>query len=180
MALEGAMLKVERAKQHISELNTKATIFFSQGAYQLGVRTNSESTRRALFVEAHKSIPPDFGLIIGDAIHGLRSALDLATWEIVSPLGPKKPEKVQFPFVKDPKDFEAALASREVKRASKDIVDQFRAAKPYPRGNDDLFGLHMLDIADKHKVLTPSVAVLSINALDLKAIDPTPGAVSTT
>jgi hypothetical protein len=133
MALEAAALKVERAKQHINELGRLTEAFFSEG-HGLRILSNPEATKRTLAVVSDKPIPPDFALIIGDAIHNLRSALDLATWEIISPLGPKNPNRVQFPFVKEADRLEGDLANREIKRASKKIVDAFRETKPYPRG----------------------------------------------
>ncbi|HVV92102.1 MAG TPA: hypothetical protein VHD15_01670 [Hyphomicrobiales bacterium] len=175
MALEIPLLRVEWAEEHIRNLSRASDALFASGAYGLVVAENSKAQQRRLRIVPYDPLPPHFGLRIGDAIHNLRSALDLATWEIVSPLNPRNPEQVQFPFVKKfegPQSLERAIENRGINLASKNIIQAFRESRPYDGGNKDLFGLHILDIADKHKLLVPAITILSINKLDLGAIDP--------
>jgi hypothetical protein len=173
MALEQAESKIERAKHHVSYLTQIVTEFFaSGGSHSVEVIGYAGTTRRAHRIVENKPLPQDFSVVIGDAAHNLRTALDLATWEVISPFNPKRPRNVQFPFVEEVKDFEDALKRREIRRANEKIVDVFRKSKPYPGGNDDLYALHLLDIEDKHKLLTPSVVVLRSDELDLHRVDP--------
>lgn len=45
--------------------------------------------------------------------------------------------------------------------------------EPYPKGKGEkLWKLDALDIADKHKLLIPAIAVLSVDELKLHEIDP--------
>jgi hypothetical protein len=173
MPLEQASSKVERAKYHIHDLNRAWGQYASKPSHGLIVVQNAEGTQRTLRIVMDPPVPPEIAVILGDAVHNLRAALDLATWEIVSPLGPRSPKKVQFPFVESRDRFEDALAAREIKQADKKIVDAFRGLEPYPKGKGDLlWKLDALDIADKHKLLIPSIAVLSIDELMLREIDP--------
>jgi hypothetical protein len=98
MPLEQAASKVERAKYHINDLKRAWGQYASMPSHGLAIVQNAEGTQRAIRVVMNPSMPPEIALIIGDAIHNFRAALDLATWEIISPFNPKRPKNVQFPF----------------------------------------------------------------------------------
>src|SRR6185312_12334861 len=166
----GAMLKLERAKHHINDLNAKIGAFFD--GYSIAVFDNAETCERSVFLKADKPIPAEFSVIIGDAVHNLRTTLDHMTYEIISPYGPPNPDQVQFPFAPNEKALKSALAQRQIHLAGKDIVTKFRELKPYPGGNDLLHGLHKLDIFDKHALIFSIVGVLGLNALDLQQLGP--------
>jgi hypothetical protein len=173
MPLEQAASKIERAKHHIDYLNRAWGQYASAPSHGLAIVQNAEGTQRTVRIVMSPAIPFEIALIIGDAVHNLRAALDLATWEIVSPFNPKRPKSVQFPFGQSRDRFEDALTTREIKRAGKKIVDAFCALEPYPKGKgEQLWKLDALDIADKHKLLIPSVAALSIDELAIRALDP--------
>lgn len=173
MSLEQAESKIERAKHHIDDLDRVWREYASGSSHGLAIVQNAEGTRRTLRIVTNPPIPPAIASIIGDAVHNLRTVLDLATWEIVAPFGPKRPKSVQFPFVADKDRFEEALTSREIRRAGNKIVGAFRDLEPYPKGKgEQLWKFDALDIADKHKLLIPSIAALSIDMLAIRAIDP--------
>jgi hypothetical protein len=169
---EGPILKLERAKQHIEDFVAQADSFYKKISPRFFVQDNTKTHERALCVDIDTTVPDHFPLIIGDAIHNLRSALDHLTWEIVKPLNPPRPDEVYFPFCREAKSFEAILTKRQIKLASKEIVDKFRELKPYPGGNDLLYGLHKLDIADKHQLIVPVRSLVGFDRLDLSDLSP--------
>lgn len=171
-SIGAGFVKGQTAIHHISDLNRAWGQYVSKPSHGLIVLQNAEGNHRTIRIVMDPPVPPEIAVTIGDPVHNLRAALDLATWEIVSPIGPRSPKKVQFPFV-DRDRFEDALASREIKRTDKKIIDAFRGLEPYPKGKGDhLWKLDALDIADKHKLLIPSIAVLSVDELALREIDP--------
>lgn len=149
----GPRLKLQRAKHHIEDFIAQAEKFYRESKVKFFIQDDPNTGLRALCVDVDTSVPEHFPLIIGDAVHNLRSALDHLTWDIVAPLKPSRPNDVQFPFCRKRDSFEAALDHRQISLAGKDVVDKFRNLQPYPGGDDILFGLHQLDIADKHQLV---------------------------
>ena len=105
-----------------------------------------------LKVKKNKPIPDSFSLIIGDAVHNLRSSLDQLMWEVLAPFSPD-PEKVQFPFCKKADRLKSVIKNREAHLAGPQVIKAIEDAKPYPCSDNTLFGIHQMDIADKHKLL---------------------------
>ena len=46
--------------------------------------------------------------------------------------------------------------------AGESVVAEVRKIKPYPEGNRLLSALHLLDIADKHKIIVPTISSVKI------------------
>jgi hypothetical protein len=95
-------------------------------------------------------MPAELPACVGDAIHNLRSALDLLACDVVEYNGGNT-IGVHFPFAADAVELEKQIKSKNLRRASPEAVALIRTLKPYRGGNVDLRGLHDLDIHDKHK-----------------------------
>lgn len=166
----GPKLKVKRANQHISQLNELLNAFVNTDFCRLHVEENRDTGDYVLKFEMTKPIPEEIPLIIGDAIHNLRSALDLMACEIVT-LSEGTPSKwTNFPIRNTKKELEATLNGGEIKIAGTDIIALILdVIKPYKGGNDTLCALHSLDIADKHKLLLPIISVVALTHVNAKA-----------
>lgn len=161
----GAKLKVTRAKGCIDELQSELATFTEGGFYAIHVQPH-EGIKRIGIVPA-KPIPDIFALIIGDAVHNLRAALDhLAT--ATSRVGGGKGRDLFFPFHKERKNLvtdRAKLDPIELALAGskKLIIDTIQ---PYSDGNGrDLYALHCLDRIDKHNDLIVTVTGILIGQL---------------
>ena len=168
----GPSLKLERAKHHIKDFVSKAETFYSKTSPKFFIQDYPQTRQRTLCVDVDTSVPDELPLILGDAIHNLRSALDHLTWDVVSPLNPPRPGDVQFPFCRKKEGFEAAISHRQIDLAGEKIVEKFRELKPYPSGNDLLYALHKLDIADKHQLIVPVVSLVGFETLNLREVHP--------
>jgi hypothetical protein len=151
----GPKLKIERAKRHISDLNTLSESFFKRKPYQV-VREGEFEGKVRRIVRVHEHIPEEFPLLIGDAVHNLRASLDILACDLVR-LNGGNVKNVYFPFCEIPADYELMIKKRHLDRASPDIVDLFRTFRPYPGGDDSLRGIHDLDVADKHQLIIPVI-----------------------
>jgi len=148
-------LKIQRAKHHIADLNRRVNAYVAKGDLCLTALRDPERREATLFFETYPTLPPLFGLIIGDAVHNLRSALDLLVWQMVAERT-KAPGKVQFPMAtKAVTDdvYKQTIHSRQIHLAGEDVVDALTAIRPYPGGDDLLAGLNTLNIADKHRLI---------------------------
>lgn len=106
-------------------------------------------------------LPPyAWALIAGDAIHNLRSALDVLVWSHAQPAmltGPQQ-QALCFPVVSKPDPQIWANAKRyKLRTLRPDIVDRIEKWQPVNRTTiggepDPLLLLHTLDIDDKHRL----------------------------
>ena len=88
------------------------------------------------------------GAILGDAVHNMRTALDLMASELARHFS-KTDKDVYFPFAKSADEIEKMIEKRFVK-AGPAACDIVRTLKPYNGGNAALRAIHDLDIRDKH------------------------------
>lgn len=157
--------KVSRAVKHIEELERSIKSYFSRRWY-------TSSTRRVVDGNLDMQVrvlgtPRDADLAVGDAIHNLRAALDLAAVEAVR-CGGGSGNGASFPFSESAQNIEETMHARKIHRAPTAVQNLIRKLRPYHGGNAALRALHDLDIADKHHSLieiattitTPRVRVL--------------------
>jgi hypothetical protein len=78
----------------------------------------------------------------------------------------KRPESVQFPFVKREDSLVSAMQRRETQLAGENVVAEIKALKPYPGGNEWLSGMHTLDITDKHKLIIPIASTAHMSTIE--------------
>lgn len=152
---EGPCLKVKRARHHVNDLRNKIKSFLSAEPFKLVVQIRRNPGAMVLCIRETVPIPREFSLIIGDAIHNLRSALDLTVFQLVGHKAPN-PRKVQFPFCDNPEELDRAIRIRHIALSGQKVIDVVRRLRPYPNGNKLLSGVHKLDIEDKHKLLIPA------------------------
>ncbi len=153
--------KLDRAERHIHDL--KQYLDGWADAQRGGVRfdedpSTGDRTYRLVDIEP---LPPAIPLLIGDAVHNLRCALDhLALRLAVVGKGPGPHNRVYFPIYKT----DALYTSKSVEKVegirpeAKKAIDDL---EPYGGGSGDiLWQLHSLDITDKHRLL---ISVASCN-----------------
>jgi len=169
----GPRLKLERAKHHIEDFIAQAEVFYKRETAGFYIEDNPNTRQRALCIDIDTTVPEHYALIIGDAVHNLRSALDHLTWDLVRPFNPPRPNDVQFPFCRKAESFEGALTHRQVTLAGEEIVEKFRVMKPYPGGDEVLYALHQIDIADKHQLVVPVRSLIGFERLNVRDVDPT-------
>jgi hypothetical protein len=149
--LHPARLKIHRAEHHINDLNGQIEAFLAERPFKL-IEHHKPKRRELTFkTKAEKSIPEHFALIIGDAVHNLRSALDLTVYALASEKSPS-PHKIEFPFPLEAQRLESAIDNGQVRFAGEKVVEAVRALHPYPGGNALLCALHRINARDKHRL----------------------------
>jgi len=156
--IDGIRLKIERAKKHIRDLDHRIEIFGESKPYTIGAKPHTvpEIKHTTLYVASVSTIPDDFALIIGDAIHNLRSSLDHLVWQLVEAGGGTPNERTAFPIcfgAKGPQQYASAIGSGEIKAMPPDAEKALRAIQPYVTSDDTLWHLHDLDRIDKHRLI---------------------------
>lgn len=162
---DSANLKIQRATEHVNELNV---LLQKQRPFAYVLETNTKTGERATFAKRNESIIDRAAVILGDAIHNLRAALDHAYWDIVSPFAVTDWEirNVQFPFSETEVGLVKAVKKRLADKVSPSFYQTLLDLKPHgePGGNEYLSLIHRFDILDKHKLLIPTGDYKSISS----------------
>jgi hypothetical protein len=162
--LKPSVSKIAWAKKHIIDLKREADTFLFEKPPKMMVRNDRAGRYSTRFIKQDGPVPEQISLILGDAVHNLRCALDLTIFAIVGATA-KAPHLVQFPFAWDPKKLGETITQRQVRYAGKNVIAAVEALKPYRGGNVAIEAVHLLDIADKHKLIltTARTAELTLN-----------------
>jgi hypothetical protein len=152
--MQGPRAKIERAKQHVGDLEAEIRRFLDSGPYEVIADEQSEPGYRIYKLSKVVDPPYQIALIAGDAVHNARSSLDLLVRQLVLANGKTPSKRDAFPISESSQGFKSGGAPKIKGRISNDAVKVVRAVKPYKGGNDALWRLHHLDIADKHHLLS--------------------------
>ncbi len=160
-------LKLSRAKKHITELADLSEEHFSKNPPQNEFTRgpdNEDGTPHYSIKQTLKRAPAEFDSILGDAIHNLRSALDLMAVDLVRSVGGNT-KGVYFPFCDKPDELDEAIKRRKFHRAGDDAITLLKSYQPYNGGNKLLRAIHDFDVQDKHHsiILTGMVAMAGLN-----------------
>lgn len=151
--------KVERAKQHLRDLEIERDRFLKADPYRVVHERDAETGHHVYRVYDLKTPPGELGLIAGDVIHNLRSALDHLVYALVVANGidPTGKRAIAFPIHDDAASY-VARSGGQIKLASQSAITAINATEPYQGGRGEaLWLLHYLDIADKHHALLTSL-----------------------
>jgi hypothetical protein len=168
--LHGVWLKVGRAREHLKAFQAEFRDI-EVNPYRLVGQYEGEGSRyvvRFSVLDEGRRIPRRFGLMVGDVVHNLRTALDHLAWQLAI-IGSGPGPRTQFPIFEDADEFrkyEKALLHgiAEGDRA------RIRGLQPYeirvPTAivrdlelNRMLMILGRLDNVDKHSIILPAITV---------------------
>jgi hypothetical protein len=165
-------LKVERGKKHIDEINRLLHDFAKSDFYGLAIEHNANARLNFLCIEVDQSGFPhdEIALVIGDAVHNLRSALDHLWHHVVLRCGGTPTKWTRFP-IGDAGDSLAGMLNNalETKQITVPIVDLLMAdIKSYQGGNPAIWGFIMYvepTSRKKPKALTSQMNFFSTPAI---------------
>lgn len=164
-----ALLKIERAEKHVVDLEQRITQ--ASNAYSATQTFDPKSGQQILHYKTDdRTVKRDLALILGDALHNFRCALDIA-WIAILEL--RFPDAVnshnKFTIFNDATHLEGTLKSRKIDPGTPLFEFLVGYVKPYRcGGNAELVALHDLDINDKHFALIPTLSVARIQGVKFK------------
>lgn len=175
--LTGCRAKIERAKNHISEFDRERVAFLDTNPYVVVTKFNPKTDVTESIMGPLPSMPTNLSTITGDAVQNLRSALDYLAAELVRSAG-KDPKLVYFPICESAKKYmtDSKGKTNGMPPEAKKLIDSI---EPYGGGyGDDLWILHTLNNADKHRLLMP--VTVNIGQEVVFSCGPNPGRAFTT
>lgn len=161
MGLEGAYLKVGRARAHLETLNREINTFFEHNSYNIDVQNPADQLYVLRAYDPPMVPSNDWALIIGDCIHNARSALDYIAWELAgSNIGDRT---TQFPICESYSCWRRAIDRGRIRdvrpRRARALIRYLQPYRTQDPPDTPLAVLGRLDDRDKHKLLTVTAAV---------------------
>jgi hypothetical protein len=175
-----ARLKLIWANEHINQLNALWQDFLETDFCELRVEDHPEGGQTLKIVSLNP-LPAELILVLGDAVHNLRCALDYTVSELLGwkdtrltfPMGEDREELVSS-FRTEPEIIDGKARGKgrnaaievAVPGIGEFIVNEIR---PYKAGDGFLWPLGKLDGRDKHRLLIPVLvpqSITGINAVD--------------
>lgn len=146
--------KISWAERRLTDLFWEFRQFNDSNPYEQIVEPHESKPNHVVHkAKLTQDIPTSTINLAGEIIHGLRTALDNAVFDIALASGVADPRNAAFPFAGTIGDMASALGK------CKDIPPQihplFCGFQPYHEGNDFLWGLNKLSNTDKHRILKP-------------------------
>jgi hypothetical protein len=165
-------LKLDRAKQHIDDLEATTSAFYRSDPYHVIIEDDPQTGKRTAKIGPRPDpIPNRIPLLLGEAVHAIRTSLDyFANAAVPTPTdqtGFPVPRQSRVPTARELK----SLVDGKVAGASKQLRQALYALQPYPGGHGEYIWLiHHLDAIDKHRLLlTTGIAYRSFT-FDIAAI----------
>jgi hypothetical protein len=171
-----AHLKIERANKHIADIEERLRT--SSNTYGPNLHFDLETREQFLYYNLpDRSLRPDIALIVGDAVHNLRCALDMAwhgTVDAVSPDPPSGYRKFPIDSTGDREKLKSTLTkSTKIPEASPVIHFMLDVVKCYAGGDSDMLAIRALDINDKHRVLIDMLTITGLKGVEVEHEDGT-------
>jgi hypothetical protein len=150
--------KVGWAEKHIGDLNSLLLRLQNTRHHAISVDQDAEK-RNWINVEYDPSAlkADEAALIIGDALHNLRSALDILWHEVIRECGGTTTKYTRFPVRDTREELIPVLGNALKKKQISDPVHDLLldTITPYEARNYFLWALDDLNIRDKHQLIIP-------------------------
>jgi hypothetical protein len=167
--INGITLKIERAKEHIRHLDSRIQDFLGNKPYVIGAKPHRipQIEHTTLYIVEVSPVPDDIPLIMGDAIHNLRSSLDHLAWQLVEAAGFTPNKDTYFPVSDTAHKYASAIGKGEIKHIPQGALDMIRLVQPAFTNDMTLWLLHQLDIVDKHRLVLTTVTSMDRWGVDV-------------
>jgi hypothetical protein len=175
--LDGAYLRIERAGEHLADLETRIRTFtnaekdnvpfqFDTDTCQIAIGPFGEGTA---LVQNLQRLSPSWSILIGEIAYNLRSALDYLVYELAFLDSGSEQGGTQFPIEKTPEGFRERRKTF-LKGLSVKHIASIEALQLY-KGTTWTQLLASLSNPDKHRHLSP-VVNLTESVINVSALEP--------
>ena len=159
---EGSKLKISRSKKHADEFLQDVRNFCGTDFLDLSIDFDEGTSSSTLKFRMKKDPPIELSMILGDAIHNLRAALDLAFVEFIEAVG-IEPTKWSTFRVWESRDKMISTYRATLFKGFDDVTALFsNHIGNFKGGNELLVAVDALDIDDKHRLLIPTFSVVRL------------------
>jgi hypothetical protein len=157
-AVEAIRRKVLRARHHLHNLTLRQNAYVDAEPpnYKIRRAIEPDGAKHIHWLEMNSPLPVDFSIVLGDAIHNLRSALDHCVFQLSLDNTGVMFDQSMFPIFGKRVDFTKRGAQlrriREVGDGPRALIESLQSyAKPTLPAHGSLTNLNNLGNADKHR-----------------------------
>jgi hypothetical protein len=172
--LSSARTKVARAREHMKAIKGATNAFFDANPYEVGHRVEAEGRIHVFFLDSYSPPPEALGLLVGDAVHNLRSSLDHVAFALAQD-GARKAGRtmsqgqirsIQYPIQSAQNDFKEHVRKGRLKYVQSGPKALIEMYQPYNINRKEPHRsapgvLASLDNADKHRLIPTLGQVIS-------------------
>jgi len=155
-------LKIKRAHEHIADFQRAVEMLKNSYTSSLERYESIRCQVISYTLPDVQKLTDDMAVILADAIHNLRVAIEYAWIGAVQKFVPSQRDfYTKFPVGETRKNVEDRLKSREIDTLAPRLFDRIISdVKPYTTGGNYMIKvLHDLDVADKHWLLIPAISI---------------------
>ena len=166
---QDAHRKIERAKKHTADIDVMVRALKESGTPD--IRRDVPSGGYMIYYEIAdiERITNELALTTGDAIHNLKTALDYAWLGALERVTKSGNDHRKFPIADSLEKLNAMVKGAKVESLSpelfKCLMEEIRS---HADGNYELWAIHRLDIADKHKLVLPVMNNVGVEGLSVR------------
>lgn len=166
--------KLCRVRRHTEEIAGILKDFLESQFFDF-VLGGDQTGRLTIHFGKVTPIPEEVSILVGEAAHHLRSALDHIAFNICQPITPQDEMKIQFPIVDRLSDFEKQISQGRLKGADDHVIKLIEYIQPYNTRdrmrNDVLSELRDLNNLDKHRRLAICVSEFSTKSINIRILN---------
>jgi hypothetical protein len=153
-AYERILTKYDWAKKHVRDFEAAVDVFRADNPHSIRYLHDEGTAEIVYYVESVPVIPNSLRLMLGDAIHNLRSTLDHVACALVIAADPAALcEYTGFPIFDSSEAFRT-MSRGKVPGLGQQALKNIDILQPYKGGlGHALWQLHRLDIINKHRLL---------------------------
>lgn len=163
-SLDGIRLKMQRAYNQIEFLKGEISSFIDTRPYVPTLQLNRIGRNPCIDdftirMSVRRPCPPDWGVIIGEIVHDVRSALDHTIYQLVIHATgdpPADDTRTQFPIFIKPTGFDSCRGTMLRGVGQRQATTLIKDLQPFSTGEDSLsplWHLNKLSNIDKHRTL---------------------------
>jgi hypothetical protein len=167
-AFHSARLKIDRADKHIADI--RARLVSLEDSQTSSIEIDPPTGGQRLKHEfGDRTALTDIALMLGDAVHNLKCALDYIWVQTIEQLAPDAGGRFsKFPVYRYMDQLKDAMEGRKIHLSAPRLFELMVKINPCEGGNPAIWTIHNLDIRDKHILLIPVFTNLSIIGIEVE------------
>jgi hypothetical protein len=181
-SLDGVRAKLDRAREHVDTFDNETMAFSREHPYSIFSKHYPKTQHMTFRYVGDGTRPPitRWGVLIGDVLHEVSSALDHIAWQLALKTRPNPARTTAWPVCVRDGDWEGQGTKQMLRHIGADDRAFIKTKQPYPapQGMDPLTHwaamLRTLSRIDKHRVIH-AAAVMPLDAdINLDFVNVTP------
>jgi hypothetical protein len=174
--------KLERTEEHLRALAKAIETFIATDPYAVTVKKEADGAEHVYCFSKFTDPPDSIGILAGDAVHNLRSALDHIVFASAqqgaraagTTMSRSQERSIQFPITSSTEQFEDQIGRHRLRYVEPEIKTFIERLQPYwlSPGQPDrswIAIINELDVIDKHRTIPALGTVVSYYAFTAPA-----------